>query len=45
MMLSLVKQVTFLRPCAARVFEGVADDLFAARARDELEALHDVGLS
>ena len=43
MMLSLVKQVTFLRQFCLGVFEGEAHDLLAARARDELEALHHVG--
>ena len=42
MMLSFVKQVTFFRLFLHRVLERVADDLLAARARDQLEALNDL---
>ena len=46
MMLSFVKQVTFLRLLRAGVFEGVADDLLAAGPGDQLQALDDlVGLA
>ena len=36
MMLSLMKQVTFLRSVFLGVLERVADDLLGARARDQL---------
>ena len=45
MMLSLVKQVTFLRMFVLGVFEGEAHDLLAARPRDRLQASITSGLS